>query len=657
MGGGRKNPEKETSFKRSDSFKRISIRKNYLDRGAKKKQKNELANAQLFQEESKLEEYHITPSNLNKKKSGKESKVENIYMKAPQFMLRPVNDYEKLKEEFSERSSLAKNTRSREVCTQTDDFSGDLASSREEDILVNSDFTCSLFNQDITSEETLIDLHLQNTVPHNKETTSPKPVTSKKKSSCDNSISYKKYFNFTSNKTPEKIIIHVPASEDLTMPKSVSTTTHAHPSIPGFRTEKALSAFQSDDESHSFLIFPEREAPTKRDDSDDSAVEIYPTKDSVEILKFDRSPVFSPRQNFHLASPPPSLIPETNFDSVRNEEMRSLSVSLGRIWMDAPLAASAGSPPPPHSPAPGEPRAAHNSLDSALKSNKEDPVVVSGLHKNKSNKTGITDMFSSKDSGFSFSLSSHKLTELSPEYDRPNFAGGFFRSKKHLSGEVEGAPEKGRGSYRRISFKCKKGIRNSSKRKKQKKSKNDIYTVVIRRPPRSATSMKLLDPLIFVPPEKRTSSVRRNKCYKYGDEIRICPIPDSTVSYETEVETDEDLYEYISADLTEDTLRFSSSDEGSSPREMARATRDKAFSKKASKDRSAELSDSSRERLPYVPAGVSPVPARRPARRRPSRLARRKSSKGGKSNVFFTTPGNCFYFHPLILTFPPELIM
>lgn len=631
MGGGRKNPEKETSFKRSDSFKRISIRKNYLDRGAKKKQKNELANAQLFQEESKLEEYHITPSNSNKKKSSKESKVENIYMKAPQFMLRPVNDYEKLKEEFSERSSLAKNTRSREVCTQTDDFSGEQASSREEEILVNADFSSSLFKHDTTSVDTLIDL--QDSVPHNKEAPSPRPVTSKKfsQSSCDNSISYKKYFNFTSNKTPEKIIIHVPASEDLTMPKSASTTTHALPSIPGFRTDKALSAFQSDDESHSFLIFPEREAFTKRDDSDDSAVEIFPSKDSVEILKFDRSPVFSPRQNFHLASPPSSLIPETNYDSVRNEEMRSLSVSLGRIWMDAPLAASAGSPPPPppQSPAAAEPRAAHNSLDSALKANKEDPVVVNGLHKNKSSKTGIADMFSSKDSGFSFSLSSHKLTEFSPEYDRPNFAGGFFRSKKHLSGEVEGTPEKGRGSYRRISFKCKKGIRNSSKRKKQKKSKNDIYTVVIRRPPRSVTSMKLLDPLIFVPPEKRTSSVRRNKCYKYGDEIRICPIPDSTVSYETEVETDEDLYEYISADLTTDTLRFSSSDEGSSPREMA--VRDKAFSKKASKDRSAEQSDSSRERLPYVPAGVSPVPARRPARRRPSRLARRKSSKGGKS--------------------------
>lgn len=622
MGGGRKNPEKETSFKRSDSFKRISIRKNYLDRGAKKKQKNELANAQLFQEESKLEEYHITPSNSSKKKGSKESKVENIYMKAPQFMLRPVNDYEKLKEEFSERSSLAKTTRSREVCTQTDDFSGDQASSREEEILVNADFTSSLFKHDITGEDTLIDL--QNSVPHN-ESPSPKPV--KKKSSCGNSISYKKYFNFTSNKTPEKIIIHVPASEDLTMPKSASTAIHALPSSPGFRTGKAQFVSQSDDESHSFLIFPEREALTKRDDSDDSAVEIFPSKESVELLKFDRSPVFSPRQNFHLASPPPSLIPETNYDSVRNEEMRSLSVSLGRIWMDAPLAASAGSPPPPHSPAAAEPRTAHNSLDSALKANKEDSVVLSGLHKNKSSKTGIADMFSSKDSGFSFSLSSHKLTEFRPEYDRPNFAGGFFRSKKHLSGEVEGTPEKGRGSYRRISFKCKKGIRNSSKRKKQKKSKNDIYTVVIRRPPRSVTS-KLLDPLIFVPPEKRTPSVRRNKCYKYGDEIRICPIPDSTVSYETEVETDEDLYEYISADLTTDTLRFSSSDEGSGPREVA--VRDKAFSKKVSKDRSAEQSDSSRERLPYVPAGVSPVPARRPARRRPSRLARRKSSKGRK---------------------------
>ncbi|XP_077302246.1 uncharacterized protein LOC143922790 [Arctopsyche grandis] len=504
MGGGRKKNEKDTSFKRSDSFKRISIRKNYLDRGGKKKAKAE-ANNILFKEESKLEEYNITPT--SKPKSEKD-KVENIYMKAPQSS-KPLDDCDS----FSERSSVVKVssdvreaqllrfTSSRDVCTQTDE-------SKEPDTISN---TPSESDESVKAPRQ----------------TEPIPKAA----------------------IPEKIIIHVPASED--MPKDPVVKPPVHKNL-------------SNDE----LPIKQSETNLKRQESNDSAVEMFPWGESIEILKLDRSPVFPYRRNF---SHPPSLLPEVS------DDMCSLSVSLGRIWMDAPLAMSPRSlelpqRSPQASPA-ADIRTAHNSLDSALKSNKDDPIVVNRLQKNKPRKVSSTTdhvtrtsssstrcsdtktfssndypyMFSSKDSGFSFSLSIPKLNE------RDESKKGFFKTKPKLSAKDEYLRRSGGwldskfNPVFRTSSRSYKEFRSSIKMRKRTKRdqvKNDIYTVVVRRPPRSSGAMKL-DPMMFVPPEDRDFSIRELREYSLPVDERT-----SVADYDSE----DDFYERISPDFYETLL-------------------------------------------------------------------------------------------------------
>ncbi|PSN37063.1 hypothetical protein C0J52_28184 [Blattella germanica] len=398
---------------------------------------------------------------------------------------------------------------------------------------------------------------------------------------------------------------------------------------------------------------------------------------SVEILRFERSPIFT-RRRFRPSPPPSSLVldPKGEDGGGSSRTDSALSVSLGRIWMDAPLAMAPRSLELPRLPSPScsgsadvgpNGRRAHHSLDSALKERRDDhmlcnrrfhnyptrpmsptPFIVpntslisrtlsSSTQTNSTSKTmssreSVDPIFSSKDSGFSFSISIPKLTDFTTSVaGGGGGGGGFFRKKKtakpkpsvsrdgyfkRTSGAAK-ATEAKRGSVRRSSSRKKKGGGRSSGRNRKKSqggtARSEMYQVVISRPPRSLKSLKL-DPMIFVPPEKRKpiASMKKLQHRKYEvKEIRDYCSPRDTAfvpsfnNYE-EDEEDEGLYECISGDFNErvevqPTLDL---DDRFTEEELAIAL--------------PPDSDSETENETYVPLGVSPVPRRRPVRRKKS---------------------------------------
>ncbi|XP_069689655.1 disco-interacting protein 2 homolog C isoform X4 [Periplaneta americana] len=397
---------------------------------------------------------------------------------------------------------------------------------------------------------------------------------------------------------------------------------------------------------------------------------------SVEILRFERSPIFT-RRRFRPSPPPSSLVLDPKGEECGGSRTDSaLSVSLGRIWMDAPLAMAPRSLELPRLPSPScaggadsgaNGRRAHHSLDSALKERREDhmhcsrrfhnypiramsptPFVVpntslisrtlsSSTQTNSTSKTlssrdSADPICSSKDSGFSFSISIPKLTDFTSSASGAGGGGaGFFRKKKTVkpkpsvsrdgyfkrtSGAAK-ATDSRRGSVRRSSSRKKKNGGRSSGRNRKKSNggtaKSDMYQVVVSRPPRSLKSLKL-DPMIFVPPEKRkpTSSMKKShppRRYEVQEIRDYCSPRDTTVAsvnfYEDEDE-DEGLYECISGDFNErvDTEPPLDLDDRFTEEELAIAL--------------PPDSDSETENETYVPLGVSPVPRRRPVRRKKS---------------------------------------
>lgn len=393
---------------------------------------------------------------------------------------------------------------------------------------------------------------------------------------------------------------------------------------------------------------------------------------SVEILRFERSPVFT-RRRFRPSPPPSSLVLDPKGEECGGSRADSaLSVSLGRIWMDAPLVMAPRSLELPRLPSPscsggvdvsGNGRRAHHSLDSALKERREDhmlrsrrfhnyptrpmsptPFIVpntslisrtlsSSTQTNSTSKTlssrGSADpICSSKDSGFSFSISIPKLTDFTSSTSGvAGGGGGFFRKKKTVKPKpsvsrdgyfkrTSGAAkvtETRRGSVRRSSSRKKKSGGRNRKKSHGGTARSDMYQVVVSRPPRSLKSLKL-DPMIFVPPEKRkpVTSMRKPQQHRRYEvqEIRdYCSPRDTTVAsvnfYDDEDE-DEGLYECISGDFNErvEVEQKLNLDDRFTEEELAIAL--------------PPDSDSETENETYVPLGVSPVPRRRPVRRKKS---------------------------------------
>lgn len=397
---------------------------------------------------------------------------------------------------------------------------------------------------------------------------------------------------------------------------------------------------------------------------------------SVEILRFERSPIFT-RRRFRPSPPPSSLVLDPKGEDYGGSRTDSaLSVSLGRIWMDAPLAMAPRSLELPRLPYPSSPgsvdvsangRRAHHSLDSALKERREDHMLCSrrfhnyparpmsptafivpnsslisrtrssSTHTNSTSKTlssrdSADPICSSKDSGFSFSISIPKLTDFGspPSGVGGGGGGGFFRKKKAVkpkpsvsrdgyfkrtSGAAKAADSR-RGSVQRSSSRKKKSGGRSSGRNRKKyhggTARSEMYQVVVSRPPRSLKSLKL-DPMIFVPPEKRKSTaslkkVQQPRRYEVQEIRDYCSPRDSTVPAVNLYDDDEDegLYECISGDFNE-RLEVGS-----------KLNLDDRFTEEELAIALPPDSDNETESETYVPLGVSPVPRRRPVRRKKS---------------------------------------
>lgn len=380
MGGGRKKKDKDkSSFKRSDSFKRISIRKSYLDRGKKKViPKLEVATQTVTEEELLAQ----IPEEVVVKKVDTSVQVDRVDLNA------------------------------------TVKSGGGKVKLSESKVSGDSVVVYSQWLQEIKREEPPPSRHI---------------------------------------KGSERTIIYVPASDE----KVQTPVIRQLSSSPVFRKDHVSST----------RIMHTSTTNLQRKESNDSAVEMFPWGDSTDVKK---SPLIRRRSR-------QSPIPLLPTDS---EEMCSLSISLGRIWMDAPQVMAPRSLEMPK-PSSSNPPPAHHSLDSGLKDLREDALVSNRLQKRStppvtrtlsstSNNTNSTGLFSSKDSGFSFSISAPKLSDFHANFSPNGSKGGFFRKKSKPKPKLSVSRD---GYFKRTSSAIlmegrKNSVRRSTKKKKKsKKSK------------------------------------------------------------------------------------------------------------------------------------------------------------------------------------------
>lgn len=285
------------------------------------------------------------------------------------------------------------------------------------------------------------------------------------------------------------------------------------------------------------------------------------TDSALEITPRERSPPVTPKR-FSLGLRDTHLH-ELDDNGSGSKTDSAISVSLGRIWMDAPLTMT-NAPrslelPKPVSVIELNPNGqrAHHSLESALKDRKEDkqecsysqmpslsPVVFRGFSRGvHTSKNSMELLSSSKDSGFSFSVS---IPRLSPVVS-PN--DGFFRRKKTmgtpaLTSKTSCGKKLSSGvSMRRAPSACS-DYRKKSRRKSKIEHRHggNMYQVVVNRPARTMEALKL-DPIIFVPPEKRKSTI---KTMYEVQEVRDYCTPCDEWRDNMGVEKDDELYEVIS---------------------------------------------------------------------------------------------------------------
>ncbi|XP_060521009.1 disco-interacting protein 2 isoform X3 [Cylas formicarius] len=520
VGGGRKKKEKESSFKRSDSFKRISIRKSYLDRGKKK---------------------HVT-----KLEAATQTVSEEELARIPEEVAVKKVD-----------SSVQVNK-----C----DFNATIQSGREVTCNIVKSKTGNAGSSVVAYDHWLKGIRKE-------DASAPSYI-----------------------KGSERTIIYVPASDE----RPAAPVIRQLSSSPVFRKHTTTTHLNSN---------------LQRKESNDSAVEMFPWGDSTEVKK---SPLIRRR--------PAALIPTDS------EEMCSLSISLGRIWMDAPQAMAPRSlEMPKASASTTAPPPAHNSLDSALRDLRDDPLVSNRLQKrptppvgrtlsSTSNNTTSTGLFSSKDSGFSFSISDFHANFA------PSSSRGFFRKKSrpkpklsvsrdgYFKRTTSGTPttDAKRNSIGRRSSRKKKTKSKKNKRDTDGTAKSDLYQVVVNRSSRSLAALKL-DPMIFVPPEKRKATVSRKPSFRRAvQEIRIFnPLDSSMYCARSNDSADEGLYESLPGDY-----EYFSDDQPLSGRLSRLSLKEFSEESPAASDVSDEGSDVCAS--PYVPPGVSPVPKRRPVRRKKS---------------------------------------
>lgn len=551
VGGGRKKKEKESSFKRSDSFKRISIRRSYLDRGKKK-------------QVSKLEV-------------------------STQTVPEDEEEYEEPKKVFCSSVQIEK----RDVGVATNDLTIKNETKCNNKYKVEQQSKCGPGQSVIAYGQWLRGI---------RKGDAPNP---------------------TGIKGSERTIIYVPASDEVSAPPVIRQLS----SSPVLRKK-----------SPNVKRKPKQRSPSlQRKESNDSAVEMFPWGDSTDIKK---SPLV--RRRSKQSSIP--LMPDSS-----TEELCSLSISLGRIWMDAPpgMAPRSLELPKPS----GPPIPAHHSLDSALKDLRDDPIVINRLQKrptppvgrtlsSTSNTTASTGLFSSKDSGFSFSISAPKLSDFHSNFAPPT-SKGLFRKKRpkpKLSVSRDGYFKRTSGALVVDTKRNSVRRRNSGKKRNKKKRnkdngsvKSDLYQVVVSRPSKSLRALKL-DPMIFVPPEKR-KSVNRKPSFKYGlNEIRnLSPLDNTIYASRSACSTDEGLYESLPGDYDylsdEQNITYNMSRLSLTNDEYEHFACGSPISGKSTTSVmvSDDNNDSYKSENPYVPPGISPVPKRKPVRQKKPGLSHKRS--------------------------------
>ncbi|XP_045464805.1 disco-interacting protein 2 isoform X3 [Harmonia axyridis] len=445
VGGKKKKKKDDSGFRRSESFKRISIRKSYLDRGKKKNLSKLEVATQTVPEEELSKIFEATCKVDSAIQVDRDEPFQNTYMELP----------------------------------------------RRKHVLPST---------------------TKNNAQPEKFKVKEPPLTS------------------FGGKGSERTVIYVPASDDNLPPPIIEEISCS----PTLRRRS----------SHSSIL--------ERKESNDSAVEMFPWGDSVDIKK---SPLMRDKTKLNRL---PSLMPTDS----GNEEMCSLSISLGRIWMDAPRVMSPRSLEIPRSNERQSNPPAHNSLDSALRDMKDDRVISNRLQKRQgfyvsrtsssnSNTTNSTGLLSSRDSGLSFSVPTSRFSDFNSPF---KMTSGFFNKqpKPRLSVSRDGyfkrttLAETNRRSVKRKSSRKKKN--KLTREDKRRSCKNDIYQVVVGRRPRQLSFLKL-DPMIFVPPEKRKPSMKRKKSFR----SEMCEIrnlnPTESVYVGVDTTTDEDLYESLPGDL------------------------------------------------------------------------------------------------------------
>ncbi|KAK6626919.1 hypothetical protein RUM44_009396 [Polyplax serrata] len=383
---------------------------------------------------------------------------------------------------------------------------------------------------------------------------------------------------------------------------------------------------------------------------------------TLDILKLEHSPV-AVEKKYHGKNRQPSptvnksrdslisLSPQISRSSLSPVPSRTdsgLSINLGRVWIDAPLAMAPRSLELPRPVAPpagmsNEPARIHHSLDSALKESgrtsrrhhlETSPITsnsyyvsnLSSVSRTLSSSTTHTNKSrdsSSKDSGFSFSISIPRLTDFTSISGNTS---GFFRKKKKLtrpkpSVSRDGYFKRTSGATRITENKLNSVKRSNSKKKRAKREKatkgnacrSDIYAFAANRSTKSLKSLKM-EPMVFVTPEKRKPGGSQKKYHvkEVRDFSLFVDVPSPPLfssqyeANEMEDEEQEDkLYESIgdhqeTADLpTEGQVCNTVDDKDSDGSEI-------------------NYTDTDDERGTFIPLGVSPVPRRKPVRKKKS---------------------------------------
>lgn len=392
--------------------------------------------------------------------------------------------------------------------------------------------------------------------------------------------------------------------------------------LKGMKTDEAAKERCSVSSSLSSDDKPPTPPPRKKTGSLSGSVQ-----SSLDIVKLDNSPMVQHKYNKSSSQTVNksrdsliSLSPQVSRSSLSPGPSRTdsgLSINLGRVWMDTPIAMAPRSlelPRPLQAPPDTNKDSGriHHSLDSALKESGRtsrryhyptppvsstsyyipNPSAVSRTLSSSTTHTNKSRDSSGKDSGFSFSISIPRLTDFTSIGGN---TGGFFGRKKKLTRPKPSVSRD--GYFKRTSCVAQNKLnsvkRSNSKKKRAKREKQqtlnkaDMFAVTAGRTSKSLRSLKL-DPMIFVPPEKRKPGGCQRK-YEVKEIRDYCLPKDVRLPKDTE----DDLYERISG---------------------SRATSDGNTS-----DGSAiNYTDSDGERGAFIPLGVSPVPRRRPVRKKKS---------------------------------------